>query len=169
MPLVWSEEDVRTKVVYTWLREHGFAADEIQLEFGFRIRAGRQLFPYSTSNAKPRTAAEPSQAAQVSHVSSLSPSAVLHEVSPRLPTIPDASRRFMHACRKDTTLLACITGGVLTIQKPNQGNLNSRAFFFRAPLRRLRKHVERSPLATGTLIHSVSLMRCPAWSIEAVK
>ncbi len=43
MSLVWSEDDIRTKVVYVWLREHGFSPRQIQVEFGFKVRAGRQL------------------------------------------------------------------------------------------------------------------------------
>jgi len=43
MSLAWSEDDIRTKVVYTWLREHGFSADQVHVELGFKIRSGRQL------------------------------------------------------------------------------------------------------------------------------
>lgn len=40
---MWSEDDIRTKVIYVWLREHGFEAQHIRVEFGFKIRAGKQI------------------------------------------------------------------------------------------------------------------------------
>ncbi|MDA7979503.1 MAG: type I restriction enzyme HsdR N-terminal domain-containing protein [Pirellulales bacterium] len=51
MSLVWSEDDVRTKVVYSWLREHGFAPQDIRIEFGFKIRAGRQIISTPRTDA----------------------------------------------------------------------------------------------------------------------
>lgn len=51
MSLVWSEDDVRTKVVYSWLREHGFSPQQIHVEFGFRIRSGRQFLSSPRTDA----------------------------------------------------------------------------------------------------------------------
>lgn len=37
-----SEEDVRTKVIFSWLKAHGFQEDEILIERGFKIKIGKQ-------------------------------------------------------------------------------------------------------------------------------
>jgi DNA polymerase III delta prime subunit len=42
--ILLSEEDVRTKVVSTWLLDHGFGNEHIHLEYSFSIRLGRQKF-----------------------------------------------------------------------------------------------------------------------------
>ena len=39
-----SEEDVRTKIVSTWLMDHGIGQEDIRLEYSFLIRIGRQGF-----------------------------------------------------------------------------------------------------------------------------
>lgn len=36
-----SEDDIRTKVVYGWLADHGFAPSELSIEYGFEITLGR--------------------------------------------------------------------------------------------------------------------------------
>ncbi len=43
-PIFVSEEDIRTKVVYGWLRDHGFGPDDISVEFAFEIRLGRGIY-----------------------------------------------------------------------------------------------------------------------------
>ncbi len=53
-------------------------------------------------DAKLRTGVERSQAPPAARVSSSHPLAILHKTSPRQPTIPDAIKRLMQACRKDT-------------------------------------------------------------------
>ena len=37
-----SEEDIRTKVVYEWLKDCGFSSDNILLEYTFKVKFGRQ-------------------------------------------------------------------------------------------------------------------------------
>jgi hypothetical protein len=39
-----TEEDIRVKVVYTWLVDHGFGLDDIKLECPFDIHLGRNVF-----------------------------------------------------------------------------------------------------------------------------
>lgn len=45
-----SEEDIRTKVVYEWLKDCGFSSDNILLEYNFKVKFGKQ-----TKNFRPRT------------------------------------------------------------------------------------------------------------------
>ncbi|MBD1876733.1 type I restriction enzyme HsdR N-terminal domain-containing protein [Nodosilinea sp. FACHB-131] len=52
-PALLSEEDIRTKVVYTWLVDHGFTPESILVEFSFEIRLGRGI--YSVSNNSPHS------------------------------------------------------------------------------------------------------------------
>ncbi len=47
-----SEEDIRTKIVTTWLADHGFGAADISLEKTFEIRLGRDI--YRVGSDKPR-------------------------------------------------------------------------------------------------------------------
>lgn len=56
-----SEEDLRTKVVYEWLKELGFTSSDISLEYSFMMRLGKNVYkvlPHaenvSTSIARPR-------------------------------------------------------------------------------------------------------------------
>jgi hypothetical protein len=44
-----SEEDIRTKVVYEWLKDCGFTSDNILLEYTFKVKFGKQ-----TKNFRPR-------------------------------------------------------------------------------------------------------------------
>jgi hypothetical protein len=39
-----SEEDIRTRVVATWLVNHGFTAENISVEFSFELRLGRNVY-----------------------------------------------------------------------------------------------------------------------------
>lgn len=39
-----SEEDIRTKIVYAWLENHGFTANDISVEKSFDIKHGRNTF-----------------------------------------------------------------------------------------------------------------------------
>jgi hypothetical protein len=39
-----SEEDIRTKVVWVWLADHGIRPDEVSLEYSFEIRLGRSTW-----------------------------------------------------------------------------------------------------------------------------
>jgi hypothetical protein len=39
--VLWSEDDVRSKVVMSWLASHGFTPAEIAIEFSFELRVGR--------------------------------------------------------------------------------------------------------------------------------
>lgn len=39
-----SEEDIRTRVVATWLADHGFTAENISVEFSFELRLGRNVY-----------------------------------------------------------------------------------------------------------------------------
>ncbi|XGV96554.1 MAG: type I restriction enzyme HsdR N-terminal domain-containing protein [Leptolyngbya sp. BL-A-14] len=43
-PALLSEEDIRTRVVATWLADHGFTAENISVEYSFEIRLGRGIF-----------------------------------------------------------------------------------------------------------------------------
>lgn len=38
----WSEDDIRTKVVYTWLADNGFSPSEIHVEYTFEVRILRR-------------------------------------------------------------------------------------------------------------------------------
>ena len=38
-----SEEDIRTKVVYSWLVNHGFSPADISVEFSFELRFGHGI------------------------------------------------------------------------------------------------------------------------------
>jgi hypothetical protein len=42
-PAIVSEDDVRTKIVAPWLRDHGFSMDNISIEFSFSIRLGKSI------------------------------------------------------------------------------------------------------------------------------
>lgn len=43
-PALLSEEDIRTRVVATWLADHSFTAENISVEYSFEIRLGRGIF-----------------------------------------------------------------------------------------------------------------------------
>jgi len=42
---LYSEEDVRTKVVTAWLADHSFGPSDISVEYSFEIRLGRKILP----------------------------------------------------------------------------------------------------------------------------
>lgn len=45
-----SEEDIRTKVVYTWLADHGFTPEDISIEFSFEVRLGRGVYAVGSNS-----------------------------------------------------------------------------------------------------------------------
>lgn len=47
-----SEEDIRTRIVYEWLKGHGFSPNDIRLEFTFDIRLGRNVYTVDGANRK---------------------------------------------------------------------------------------------------------------------
>lgn len=56
-----SEEDLRTKVIYEWLKELGFTSSDISLEYSFMVRLGKNVYKVlshsdnvSTPIARPR-------------------------------------------------------------------------------------------------------------------
>lgn len=49
-----SEEDIRTKVVTTWLADHGFGPTDISIELSFEIRLGRGIFKVDSNKIKQR-------------------------------------------------------------------------------------------------------------------
>ncbi|MBN2267722.1 MAG: type I restriction enzyme HsdR N-terminal domain-containing protein [Candidatus Babeliaceae bacterium] len=57
----WSEDDIRTQVVYRWLRDIGFEPDQIFLEFSFKIQVGHAVLrvgterPVKDGYLRPRT------------------------------------------------------------------------------------------------------------------
>ncbi|MBD1890001.1 type I restriction enzyme HsdR N-terminal domain-containing protein [Coleofasciculus sp. FACHB-SPT9] len=59
-PPQFSEEDIRTRVVATWLADHGFTAESISVEFSFELRLGRNAYrvgenaPIRSSVRRPR-------------------------------------------------------------------------------------------------------------------
>ncbi|NJO49316.1 MAG: type I restriction enzyme HsdR N-terminal domain-containing protein [Leptolyngbyaceae cyanobacterium RM2_2_4] len=50
-PALLSEEDIRTRVVATWLADHGFTAENISVEYSFEIRLGRGIFRVSSEKS----------------------------------------------------------------------------------------------------------------------
>lgn len=50
-----SEEDVRTKVVYGWLADHGFSPQDISVEFSFELRLGRGVYKVNGTPIKQLT------------------------------------------------------------------------------------------------------------------
>jgi hypothetical protein len=59
-PSLLSEEDIRTRVVATWLADHGFTAESIFVELSFELRLGRNIYrvgenaPVRSSVRRPR-------------------------------------------------------------------------------------------------------------------
>lgn len=51
-PYLYSEEDIRTKVVTAWLMNHGFGSSDISVEYSFEIRLGRKIL--SIDSEKPK-------------------------------------------------------------------------------------------------------------------
>lgn len=49
---LYSEEDVRTKVVTTWLADHGFGLSDISVEYSFEIRLGRKILFIASEQLK---------------------------------------------------------------------------------------------------------------------
>lgn len=47
-----SEEDIRTKIVYEWLKDHGFSPSDISLEHSFDIKLGRNTYTVDGANRK---------------------------------------------------------------------------------------------------------------------
>lgn len=50
-----SEEDIRTRVVTTWLADHGFTAESISVEFSFELRLGRNIYRVGDNSAHSST------------------------------------------------------------------------------------------------------------------
>jgi len=48
--VLFSEEDIRTKVVYTWLADHEFTPENISVEFSFEIRLGRGIYSVGSNS-----------------------------------------------------------------------------------------------------------------------
>ncbi len=51
-PPLHSEEDIRTKIVTTWLADHGFGPCDITVEYSFEIRLGRKTLPIISEKPK---------------------------------------------------------------------------------------------------------------------
>src|SRR5437763_16968626 len=49
---LYSEEDIRTKVVTTWLADHGFGPSDISVEYSFEIRLGRKILSIDSEKLK---------------------------------------------------------------------------------------------------------------------
>lgn len=47
-----SEEDIRTRVVYEWLKGHGFSPHDISLEYAFDIKLGRNIYTVDGATRK---------------------------------------------------------------------------------------------------------------------
>src|SRR5436305_2025552 len=49
---LYSEEDIRAKVVMIWLADHGFSLTDISVEFSFEIRLGRKILTNDWQQSK---------------------------------------------------------------------------------------------------------------------
>ena len=51
---LYSEEDVRTKIVTVWLADHGFGPSDISVEYSFAIHLGRKITSIDSERLKIR-------------------------------------------------------------------------------------------------------------------
>lgn len=51
-PHLYSEEDIRTKIITAWLVDHGFDPYDISVECSFAICHGRKILPRDSEDSK---------------------------------------------------------------------------------------------------------------------